>query len=112
MLSGHGPFGYAREVFRFLGRVPGYLDAKRSVYLVFRKRLPGSTGLHRALRRILTNRSPVFSTSVLAGHLLSNSVRNYLEKETSMDSAILKGKWNQLRGEIRTRWGKLTDDDL
>jgi uncharacterized protein YjbJ (UPF0337 family) len=25
---------------------------------------------------------------------------------------ILKGKWTQLKGGIRTRWGKLTDDDL
>jgi uncharacterized protein YjbJ (UPF0337 family) len=29
-----------------------------------------------------------------------------------MNPEILKGRWNQLRGEIRTRWGKLTDDDL
>jgi uncharacterized protein YjbJ (UPF0337 family) len=25
---------------------------------------------------------------------------------------ILKGKWNQVKGDIRTRWGKLTDDDV
>jgi uncharacterized protein YjbJ (UPF0337 family) len=29
-----------------------------------------------------------------------------------MNPEILKGKWNQLRGDIKTRWGKLTDDDL
>jgi uncharacterized protein YjbJ (UPF0337 family) len=29
-----------------------------------------------------------------------------------MNPEILKGRWNQLRGEIRTRWGKLTDDDV
>jgi uncharacterized protein YjbJ (UPF0337 family) len=29
-----------------------------------------------------------------------------------MNSDVLKGKWNQLRGDIRTRWGKLTDDDI
>ncbi len=29
-----------------------------------------------------------------------------------MNPQILKGRWNQLRGEIRVRWGKLTDDDL
>jgi len=22
------------------------------------------------------------------------------------------GKWKQVRGDVRTRWGKLTDDDL
>ena len=24
----------------------------------------------------------------------------------------LEGKWDQYKGEIRNRWGKLTDDDL
>jgi len=24
----------------------------------------------------------------------------------------LKGEWSQLRGRVRKRWGKLTDDDL
>ena len=22
------------------------------------------------------------------------------------------GKWNQVKGDVRTRWGELTDDDL
>jgi len=25
---------------------------------------------------------------------------------------ILKGKWNQLKGEAQKQWGKLTNDDL
>jgi uncharacterized protein YjbJ (UPF0337 family) len=29
-----------------------------------------------------------------------------------MNSDIIKGKWHQLKGDIRHRWGKLTDDDL
>ena len=29
-----------------------------------------------------------------------------------MNEDILKGKWNQLKGEVKSRWGKLTDDDL
>jgi uncharacterized protein YjbJ (UPF0337 family) len=29
-----------------------------------------------------------------------------------MTEDVLKGKWKQLRGEIRKQWGKLTDDDL
>jgi uncharacterized protein YjbJ (UPF0337 family) len=29
-----------------------------------------------------------------------------------MDSDVLKGKWNQITGEVKSRWGKLTDDDL
>jgi len=29
-----------------------------------------------------------------------------------MNPEILKGRWNQLKGDIHTKWGKLTDDDL
>ncbi len=25
---------------------------------------------------------------------------------------VLEGKWKQLRGSVRARWGELTDDDL
>ncbi len=29
-----------------------------------------------------------------------------------MNTDVLKGRWNQLRGNVREQWGKLTDDDL
>ena len=29
-----------------------------------------------------------------------------------MNEDILKGKWNEMTGEIKKQWGKLTDDDL
>lgn len=29
-----------------------------------------------------------------------------------MNADILKGKWKQVRGDAKTLWGKLTDDDL
>jgi len=29
-----------------------------------------------------------------------------------LNADILKGKWQQLKGEARLQWGKLTDDDL
>jgi uncharacterized protein YjbJ (UPF0337 family) len=29
-----------------------------------------------------------------------------------MDTNTLKGNWTQLKGKIREKWGKLTDDDL
>lgn len=29
-----------------------------------------------------------------------------------MNKDIFEGKWKQVRGEARTWWGKLTDDDL
>ncbi len=25
---------------------------------------------------------------------------------------ILKGKWKEIKGDVKTKWGKLTDDDL
>lgn len=29
-----------------------------------------------------------------------------------MNTDQLKGKWHQFKGEVKSRWGKLTDDDL
>ena len=29
-----------------------------------------------------------------------------------MNRDQIKGKWHQLKGEAKTQWGKLTDDDL
>lgn len=29
-----------------------------------------------------------------------------------MNTDILKGKWEQLKGEAQVQWGKLTDDDI
>ena len=29
-----------------------------------------------------------------------------------MNKDILEGKWKQMRGQAKTWWGKLTDDDL
>jgi len=29
-----------------------------------------------------------------------------------INEEILKGKWNEIKGEIRTQWGKMTDDEL
>ncbi len=29
-----------------------------------------------------------------------------------MNRDIIAGQWNRIKGEIRERWGKLTDDDL
>lgn len=29
-----------------------------------------------------------------------------------MNREQFKGNWNQLRGKIKEKWGKLTDDDL
>jgi uncharacterized protein YjbJ (UPF0337 family) len=29
-----------------------------------------------------------------------------------MNAEQMKGKWNQLKGSVKAKWGKLTDDDL
>lgn len=29
-----------------------------------------------------------------------------------MNKDIIEGKWSQLKGKMREKWGKLTDDDL
>jgi uncharacterized protein YjbJ (UPF0337 family) len=29
-----------------------------------------------------------------------------------MDANILKGKWLQLKGSVREKWGQLTDDEV
>ena len=38
-------------------------------------------------------------------------MENHLEN-TSVNRDIFAGKWKQMRGELKTWWGKLTDDDL
>lgn len=39
---------------------------------------------------------------------------NLQRKEISMkiNTDILKGKWNQLKGDLKIKWGELTDDDV
>ncbi len=29
-----------------------------------------------------------------------------------MNKDILKGKWEQVKGKVQSKWGELTDDDL
>lgn len=29
-----------------------------------------------------------------------------------MNQDIIQGKWNELKGSVKKRWGKLTDDDI
>lgn len=29
-----------------------------------------------------------------------------------MNNDIIQGKWTQIKGELKSKWGKLTDDDL
>lgn len=50
--------------------------------------------------------------STPAKHSTTNTVTATTPKENTMNTDIIKGKWKQLNGKIKTQWGKLTDDDL
>ncbi len=44
---------------------------------------------------------------------LCDGERQFGQKEVKMlNTDILKGKWKELKGDIKVKWGKLTDDDL
>lgn len=32
--------------------------------------------------------------------------------QNSPHQDIIKGKWRQLKGDVKAKWGRLTDDDL
>ena len=34
------------------------------------------------------------------------------ERRANMNEDVLKGKWNEIKGAVKEKWGKLTDDDL
>jgi uncharacterized protein YjbJ (UPF0337 family) len=42
----------------------------------------------------------------------SGADSQFASKGDLMNTDILKGKWTQVKGEIRSKWGKLTDNDL
>jgi uncharacterized protein YjbJ (UPF0337 family) len=54
----------------------------------------------RGRRAAMTNHQPD------AGSGPSNQMKQ------SMNNDIIKGKWKQLSGKIKTKWGKLTENDL
>jgi uncharacterized protein YjbJ (UPF0337 family) len=51
---------------------------------------------------------PVLPRSLWAARLL----RGDKYEEGLMNWDQVEGKWKQIKGEAKTRWGKLTDDDL
>ncbi len=34
------------------------------------------------------------------------------DEDKQMNADVIKGKWKQINGRIKERWGNLTDDDL
>jgi uncharacterized protein YjbJ (UPF0337 family) len=37
---------------------------------------------------------------------------SWIGKEGDMNRDILEGKWKQLKGSVKEKWGELTDDEL
>ena len=35
-----------------------------------------------------------------------------LSKEDNMEKNVVKGSWHEIKGAIKEKWGKLTDDDI
>jgi len=40
------------------------------------------------------------------------SLHTTTEDDTMVNAQALQGQWNQIRGELKKKWGQLTDDDL
>jgi uncharacterized protein YjbJ (UPF0337 family) len=36
----------------------------------------------------------------------------WMKGGSTMNADVLKGKWHQIKGEVKSKWGQLTDDDL
>jgi uncharacterized protein YjbJ (UPF0337 family) len=41
-----------------------------------------------------------------------SEIRKLQEEDHTMNWDRVQGQWKQLKGKIKTKWGKLTDDDL
>jgi uncharacterized protein YjbJ (UPF0337 family) len=48
------------------------------------------------------------------GQNLRSRIRRpeHRERSTTMNWDTVKGQWKQFRGQVKEKWGKLTDDDL
>jgi uncharacterized protein YjbJ (UPF0337 family) len=43
---------------------------------------------------------------------LRRASTHFTKRGAAMNADVLKGKWHQLKGEVKSQWGQLTDDDL
>jgi uncharacterized protein YjbJ (UPF0337 family) len=50
--------------------------------------------------------------SIIVVRLSAVDWNNLQDKERLMNEDKLKGKWKQVAGKAKAKWGKLTDDDL
>jgi uncharacterized protein YjbJ (UPF0337 family) len=54
----------------------------------------------------------LLAVQVVSGiwHCVNNSL-NKEENRMAVNWDVIKGKWSQFKGDARTQWGKITDDD-
>lgn len=54
---------------------------------------------------------PVLERDVIATGTARVSTCNGRE-ETAMNEQLLKGRWNEVKGKVKEKWGRLTNDEL
>ncbi len=47
----------------------------------------------------------------MAGHPTIRA-RTRGKSETTVNAETMRGRWNQIKGQARQKWGRLTDDDI
>lgn len=60
---------------------------------------------------LYSNRNVLTLTFLLTDYMHDQS-KHFLKENNHMNSDVLEGRWQKLKGEVRSRWGKLTDDDI
>ena len=83
-------------------------------------------GLNRYLKNLTTLTPCIYTVWIRGKYILpvwvetegkgvrakNNKTANLEKRRTNMNEDILKGKWKEIKGEVKQKWGKLTDDDL
>lgn len=82
----------------------------------------GHAGVKADAFQIVPKKNPATVSNQNAPHLRKNRKRNdslmrklrlrRLFQEEKMDWNRVEGNWKQMKGKVKEKWGKLTDDDL
>ena len=48
----------------------------------------------------------------LVGAIVLLAIVNFFVREHTVTNAVLESRWDQIRGQIHTRWNKLTEEDI
>src|SRR5689334_16838981 len=92
-----------REARRLAGRAVGRVrPARRPCTVRQRATSRGYVASCCATKRYITRARPV----------LGRAHREGAVKEYSMNKDIFQGKWHQVKGAVKAKWGQITDDEL